>query len=140
LKLCKKILQKITTHTMCVPHNHVACLHNQCCRGKTVLNIMSVCVCVCVCVYSCLHYPASNLHIFRVIFYLHLWPAWLYYIFPHYLTNGMTFIKKLLNIKCVFWAPLQVLSWTLLTQRRIQQDITNVRVSSCKASTILVRF
>ena len=34
--------------------------------------------------------------------YCHLQPLWLYRIFPHYLTNGTIFRKKLQNIKCVF--------------------------------------
>jgi len=41
----------------------------------------------------------------------HLWPAPLYKIFPHYLINGkISEKKKLLNIKCVFWFSLQLLS------------------------------
>jgi len=30
-----------------------------------------------------LSYPASN----ALVPYCHLWPVWLYHIFPHYLTN-----------------------------------------------------
>jgi hypothetical protein len=30
-----------------------------------------------------------------------MWPARLYNIFPHYLLNGTTFGKTLLNVKCV---------------------------------------
>jgi len=33
---------------------------------------------------------------------MHMWPVPLNYIFLHYLLNGTTFRKKLLNIKCVF--------------------------------------
>jgi hypothetical protein len=37
------------------------------------------------------------------LLYCHLWPARLYNIFPHYLTNGTIFrVKKLLSVKCSF--------------------------------------
>jgi len=51
----------------------------------------------CVC---SLRHPERNTH----SPYCHLWPVWLYNIFPHYLTKGTIFEKKkLLNIKnCVF--------------------------------------
>jgi hypothetical protein len=49
--------------------------------------------------------------------------------------------KRLLNIKCVFWYSLQLLSEIFLILRRIQRDIAiNVRLSSCKIPVILVRF
>jgi len=35
-------------------------------------------------------YTASNVH----APYCHLWPVWMYHIFPHYLTNGAIFGKK----------------------------------------------
>jgi len=44
----------------------------------------------------------------------HLWPAWLYDIFPHYLITGTMSLEKLLNIKCVFWFSLQLLLETFL--------------------------
>ena len=91
---------------------------------------------VCVCVYR-LNYPACNAH----APYCHLWPVRLYNIFPHYLINGTIFGKKLLNIKCVFWFSLQILSETFLILRRIQCDIIiNVYRSSCKVPVILVRI
>jgi hypothetical protein len=55
----------------------------------------------------------------------------------------MTFVKKLLNLKCVFWFSLKILSETFPILRRIQRDINiNVRVyrSSCKVPVILFRF
>jgi hypothetical protein len=49
--------------------------------------------------------------------------------------------KKSVNIKCVFWFSLQLLSEIFLILRKIQRDIViNVHRSSCKASLILVRL
>jgi hypothetical protein len=81
----------------------------------------------------CLSYPTCNSH----AQYCHLWPAPLYNIFPHYLINGTIFRKKkLLNTKCVFWLPLQLLSETFLILRRNEQDtIINVYWSSYNEQT-----
>jgi hypothetical protein len=50
------------------------------------------------------------------------------------------FLNKLLNIKCVLWFPVQILSATFLILR-IQRDIiTDVNKSSCKVPVILARF
>ena len=51
-------------------------------------------VCVCVCVFNCgVRYPACNAH----APYCHLWTKPLYNIFPHFLTKGTIFEKKLLT-------------------------------------------
>ena len=48
------------------------------------------------------------------------------------------FLKKLLNIKCVFWFCLQLLSEKFLIVRRIQRDIIiNLHKSSCKVPLLL---
>jgi len=69
---------------------------------------------VCVC---SLGYSACNAH----TPYYHLWPAPLYNIFPHYLINGTIFGEKLLNIKCVFWFSLQIMSETFLILRKLNE-------------------
>jgi len=47
----------------------------------------------------------------------------LYNIFPHDLINGTIFEKKkLLNTKCVFWFPLQVMSVTFFILGRTERD------------------
>jgi hypothetical protein len=74
-----------------------------------------VCVCVCVCSLS---YPACNAH----VPYCLLWPALLYNIFPH-LINCTIFEKKLLNTKCVFRFPLQLLFEPSLVLRRTERDM-----------------
>jgi hypothetical protein len=52
-----------------------------------------------VCLYSCVTYPSGKSHLFCAVLYCHLWPVWLYHIFPHYLTNGTIFVINFLNIK-----------------------------------------
>ena len=59
-------------------------------------------------------------------------------IFPHYLTNGAIFGKRLLNIKYVFRFSQQVLSKTFLIVRRTERGIINVNTSSCKVPVIFV--
>ena len=49
--------------------------------------------------------------------------------------------KKLLNIRRVFWFPLQILSSIFLILRRTEWDITiNIHMSSCKLPITLVKF
>jgi hypothetical protein len=49
------------------------------------------------CLYSCLNYSVCNLLLFYTVLYCHLWPVWLYSIFPHYLINGTIFGKKIIE-------------------------------------------
>jgi len=98
---------------------------------------LCACVCVCVCICS-LRYSACNVH----AQYCHLWPVWLYNIFPLYLINGTIFgggEKKLLNTKCVFWLSLQILSATFLTLRLHERDKTK-RTSVSMWSTLYSRL
>jgi hypothetical protein len=123
--------QNLKRQAMYAARKGEACSPNHCCCGKarsTLLSILSVCS---------LSYPARNAH----APYCHPWHVWLYNIFPHSLINGTTFGKKLLNIKCVFWFYLQLLSETFLILRRIQRHSTiSVHRSSCKVPVILVTF
>jgi len=50
---------------------------------------------VCMCGFG---FPACNAH----ALYCHLWPVWLYYIFPLYLINGIIFGKKNTERKMCF--------------------------------------
>ena len=71
--------------------------------------------------------------------YCHLWPAWLYSIFQHCLINCMIFETQLLNILCVFWLSLQLLSGTFLTVRiNCVSMIKNVYWSSCIKCQLLL--
>ena len=63
---------------------------------------------------------------------------------PYFSTSFLKqddFRKKLLNIKCVVWFYLRLLSEIFLILRRIQRDIViNVHTSSCKVPVILSGF
>jgi hypothetical protein len=75
------------------------------------------------------------------VLHCHQWRVWLYHIFPHDLTNGTIFGKKLLNIKCVLILS-TYLSETFLILRRIERDvIVHVHRSVCKLpAAVLIRF
>jgi len=49
--------------------------------------------------------------------FCHLWPAWLYHIYPHYFTNGSIFGKKLLNIKYALIFPTLVETFLILKKK-----------------------
>jgi hypothetical protein len=140
---------RVTIQAIYVQGNAEARSRNHCYHGKA-LSLTYFCVCVCVCVvvgararaYACSVYacsvtnPACNAPP-----YCRLWPLWLYHIFRHYLINGTILAKYVLNIKCVFWFSLQLLSKTFLILRRIRRDIViNVKSYSCKVPVILVGF
>ena len=55
--------------------------------------------------------------------FCHLWPVWLYHIFPYYLTEDPIFGKELWNIKRVFWFHIQLVPKTFLILRRNERDI-----------------
>ena len=75
------------------------------------------------CLYSCLSYPACKVLLSYAVLYRHLWPVWLYHIFPNHLINETIFQnKKLLNLKCVLIFSATPPETSLLI-RRIQQGI-----------------
>ena len=80
-------------------------------------------------VYKCicgLGYPVCNAH----APYCQIWPAWLYYVFPHYLINGTTLgwgEKKVTEHKLRVFS-LQLLSEIILILKRNERDmIENVK-------------
>ena len=89
---------------------------------------------VCVC---SLRYPPCIAH----ALYYYVWCVRPYRLFPHYFINGTFSGKKLLNIKCVFWFSLQLLSKTYPAVRIINRNvIKNVYSYSRKVPGILVRL
>ena len=61
----------------------------------------------------------------------HLWPVWIYSIFPHYLINGTIFEKKkVVNLKCWLWFSLQLLPETLLILRQFSDIITTITTNA----------
>jgi len=108
--------------------NIEACSCNYCCCVKAVSITHFDCVSVCV------HW-LSGMQSICTILYCHLWPVWLYSIFPHCLINGVIFGNKLFSIKCAFCFSLKILSVTFISLRKILQDnVTNLLRSSCKVS------
>jgi len=64
-------------------------------------------------------------------------------VFSHIILQTALFFpkKRVLNIKCVFWLSLHLLSETFLILRRTERDmIKKVYSFSCKVPVILVRF
>jgi hypothetical protein len=73
-----------------------------------------------------------------VVLNCHLWPLWVYHIFLLDLIKETILAKMLINVKCVFWYPLQVLSNTFLIPLRNKlEKIKSVNRDSCKT---LVRY
>jgi hypothetical protein len=94
------------------------------------------------CLYSCLSYVSVFLSYLScvqsacAILCCHLWAVWLYNAFPHYLTHGTIFGKKLIENKTCFLICSTAFSETFLILGRIQRDI-NINVQSV---VILVRY
>jgi hypothetical protein len=96
-----------------------------------VLWHMGLCVCG-------LTYPACRVY---APYYSNLWPIWLHHLFQDYLIKATIFWKKkLLNIKCVFWFSVQLLSETFLILKTIQWYRHKRKKHSCKVPFILVTF
>jgi hypothetical protein len=71
---------------------------------------------VCIC---SLTYPACNAH----TPYYHPWLAWLYTVFPHYLTSGTIFVKKVIEHKMCILSLSTILSEPFLILRRLERDM-----------------
>jgi hypothetical protein len=66
------------------------------------------------------------------VLYCHLWPFWLQQSFKIYLINDTIFRKQLLDIKCVFWFSLQLLSKAFFIIRKIQRYIVIIVKTSVR--------
>jgi hypothetical protein len=75
-----------------------------------------------------------------ILHVMHMRRSVICYLPAHYLIKGTIFEKKV-NMKCVFWFPLQPLSETSFILRRKKQDvIRNVGWSSNEVPFIFVIF
>ena len=62
------------------------------------------------------------------------------YFFSHHFIKGTIFEKIVLNIKCVFWFSLQLLSEAILILKKTERDvINNIHLCSYKVPVIHVR-
>ena len=88
---------------------------NPCCHRQALSTAYAACVSLALVI----------LHAKRMRWFVLSSVAWLAPLtfFKHYLINVTIFGKTLLNIKCVFWLPLQLLSETFLIPRGIHRDI-----------------
>jgi hypothetical protein len=100
-----------------------------------VLRNLSVCICS-------LRYPACNAH----APYFRLWPAPVYYIFPHFHINGTIFEKKKKEETAkfkmrvlIYSTTFSVLTFLILKISKLDV-IKNIYWSSGKVTFILVRF
>jgi hypothetical protein len=120
-----------TKCTMHVWRNIKAHSRNHCCPTKAVSITYSKCVCIAVGIQHAMR--------MRLILSSVACPALQY--FSTLSHKFYDFRKKLLNIKCVFWVSLQLVSAKFLLLRRNEWDmIKNVNLSSCKGPVILVIF
>jgi hypothetical protein len=116
--------------TMYIQCNIKAHSSNHCCCGKAISIKYSEWVsvylpCLCGMQRAC------------AVLYCHVWSVWS----TLSLKQHDFCKKKLLNIKCVFWFFLQLLSERFLTLRWKKQDIIiNVHRSLCEVPIILVGF
>ena len=103
-----------------------------CCRGKAMRIAYSECVSAAVVIQ---HAVRMRLVLLSVTCDCTMF-------FPHFLAKDTTFErKKSLNVKCVFWFSLKLMSETFLILRRTERDmIKNEYCSSCKAPVIIVRY
>jgi hypothetical protein len=116
----------LTRQTMYVQHNTEPCSCYHCCSGKYYIS--SVCVCR-------LRYPAYSAH----APYRHLCPARPYNIFPHYLTNGTIFEKKIEHKMCILIVS-KTSVWNVTLKRNERNIIKKLHWCSCNVFVSLIRF
>jgi len=90
--------------------------------------------------YVCsLTYPACKAHVQHL--YCHLWPIWLYHIFPHYLTKSTNFEEKMIEEKMCVLIFSTSLTEIFLIIRKIEEDIIiNLHTTACQVAVTLVIF
>ena len=104
---------------------------NHFCHGKSLSNSCSYCVSVALVI-------QHAMRVRRVILSSVASPATQYFSTLSHRRHDFR-KKKLLNIKCVFWFSLQLLSETFLILRRTERDMIKSHRSSCEVPIIRVR-
>ena len=76
---------------------------------------------------ECVSQPSiPSMHCSCTLLHCHLWPVWLYRMFPHYLINGPIFKKPLLNISGASSVNLEILCITFLILSRIEPYFSKI--------------
>jgi hypothetical protein len=103
----------LTRYAIYLQRNIEAHSRNHCYHGKVLSFTYFECVC---------NISLYSMQSASAVLYCHLWSVWIYHIFPHYLINGTVIgKKKLLNIECVFWFPVWLVSEIFLILRRLHE-------------------
>ena len=119
---------------MHVQRNIEARSFNHFCSGKAIRITYFECVCVCVCVNS-ISYPACNAHAPCCRQY----PAPLYNIFPHYLTNSTIFEETVIEHKMCVFVFCTTSVWNISRSKNWARHQNEGR-SSFNVPAILARF
>jgi len=96
---------------------------------------------VCLCHNPCLSYPACKSCLFCAVLCCHLWPVWLFRIFPHYLINGTIFgRKRCTKYKMCVLMFSATFVWNIFhSKRKATMYYNKVQSSSCKLHVFLAR-
>jgi hypothetical protein len=128
---CRK--KEFARQAMYVYRNVEARSRNHCCLGKEISIKYSE--------FGPIFLPyLSGMQSACAVLYCHLWPVWLYHIFPHYLISNTIFGEKIIVRKTCVLILSTTLSESFFILRRIYRDIDiNLHGCSCNVSVILVR-